>query len=117
MQDEIDDMLAHYASMMEDVEKLVEELKEMHLVKDFNVVERGKGVLCQSCMLQVIDGDPHLGKMKEAGAVLNKSEGELQREEAAFFKNREAKNWPNKPLQEKFHRAILRALRNISDTA
>jgi hypothetical protein len=28
----------------------------------------------------------------------------------------EAKNWPNIPLQEKFHTAILRGLRNISDT-
>jgi hypothetical protein len=28
----------------------------------------------------------------------------------------EAKNWPNIPLQEKFHRGILWGLRNISDT-
>ena len=28
----------------------------------------------------------------------------------------EAKNWPNIPSQEKYHRRILRGLRNISDT-
>ena len=30
--------------------------------------------------------------------------------------DQEAKNEPNIPLQEKFHKGILRVLRNISDT-
>ena len=29
---------------------------------------------------------------------------------------REAKSWPNIPLQQKFHRGVLRGVRNISDT-
>ena len=37
--------------------------------------------------LQVIDADSYFGKMKEDNSVLNKGEGELKREEAAFFKN------------------------------
>jgi hypothetical protein len=34
----------------------------------------------------------------------------------AWIMSQEAKKWPNIPLQKKFHRGILRGLRNISDT-
>jgi hypothetical protein len=57
--------------------------------------------------------------MRPANSVARKALADLQLRPSALnpvSAGQEAKNWPNIPLQEKFHRVILRGLRNISHT-
>ena len=65
---------------------------------------------------QAVEGDDSGGEEATAEAEEeNRNEGERTvTEEAAL--DEKAKNIPNIPLQENFHRAILEGIRNISDT-
>ena len=55
-------------------------------------------------------------QLKLLYASLDEEAEPLQLDPAEFSKLQEGENWPNTPLQEKFHRGILRGLRNIPDT-
>ena len=66
-----------------------------------------------------IDAKPNLNLTPEARLTAywaKKKQERLEQEAEQEKKHEEAKNRPSIPSQEKFHRGILRGLRNISDT-